>query len=83
MSQVTNRVSEQMHAIQDESKEFVAEHALPTALAVFGIGVGAGLAVASMLVESSASRHSTTTQRLGQQMLDAMARVLPDSLMKH
>jgi hypothetical protein len=72
-----------MHSIQDESKEFVAEHAIPSALVVFGIGVGAGLAVASMLAESTSSRHNTMTQRLGQQMLDAMGRLLPDSLMKH
>jgi hypothetical protein len=83
MSQVKSRVSEQLRSVAGDSKEFVGDHAMPSALIAFGIGVGAGLVVASLLADSLPARHSTMTQRLGQQMLEAMGRVLPDSFMKH
>lgn len=82
MSNVKDRVSEQVESIAVDSKEFVEEHAISSALVVFGIGIGAGLAIASLLTNSGQARHSTMTQRLGQQMLEAMGRVLPDSIMK-
>lgn len=82
MSYVTDRVSEQCESIAEGSKEFVGEHALPTALTVFGLGVGAGLVVASLLSQSMQTRHTTMTERLGQQLLDAMSSVVPNSLMK-
>lgn len=83
MSQVKSRVSEQLRSVTDDSKEFVEEHALPSALIAFGIGVGAGLVAASLLADSLPTRHTTLTQRLGQQMLEAMGSVVPQSFMKH
>lgn len=83
MSDVTNRVSEQMDAITAQSKEFVEEHALPSAVIAFGVGVGAGIALASLLANSLPSRHTSVTQKLGRQVLDAMSAVMPDSLLKH
>ncbi|HUG70133.1 MAG TPA: hypothetical protein VMM76_20455 [Pirellulaceae bacterium] len=83
MSQVKSRVSEQMRSVAEDSKDFVGEHAMPSALIAFGIGVGAGLMVASLLADSLPARHTSMTQRLGQQMLDAMGSVVPQSFMKH
>ncbi|MEO8495750.1 MAG: hypothetical protein ABI614_11810 [Planctomycetota bacterium] len=82
MSHVTDRVSEQIGSIAEGSKEFVGEHAMPTALTVFGLGVGTGLVVASLLSQSMPSRQTTLAERLGQQLLDAMSSVVPNSLMK-
>jgi len=82
MTQVTERVSERAGSITESSKEFVEEHALQSAFVVFGIGVGAGLVIASLLGESMQVRQTTMTQRLGQQMLDAMSNVVPNALAK-
>ena len=81
MSDGMNRVSGRIESMATESKEFVRDHALPAALIAFGLGLAAGLAVASLLADAS-PRQTTVTQRLGQQLLDALSAVVPDALAK-
>jgi len=75
-----NRISDRVESAACQSKEYVEDHAMPAALVAFGLGVGVGFAVLSLMSEPAPSRHLTVTQRLGQQLLDAMASIVPDSL---
>jgi hypothetical protein len=76
-----NRISDRVESAACQSKEYVEDHAMPAALIAFGLGVGAGFAVLSMFADSP-PRHLTVTQRLGQQMLDAMTSIVPDSFVR-
>ncbi len=82
MSDVKNRVSEHIESLASDSKEMVQDHALSAAMIAFGVGIGAGLAVVSLLADGSPARQASVTERLGRSLLDAMHNVVPDSLMK-
>ena len=48
---------------------------------VFGAGFAIGLLIGtSLLADSSRRRRQSTVERLGEQVLDAVSRVLPESL---
>jgi len=67
----------------------VGDYPVSSVLLVFGIGLGVGVAIASILASPAASpptfgqRAEVAAEKLGRQMLDAMACVLPQSLAKH
>lgn len=74
-----NRVAE----YTQEGKELVEEYPVAALGIAFGVGVATGLAVACMLTEqSSPQRHWTVAHRLGEQLIEAMSSVLPESLSK-
>ena len=77
-----NRISDRVESVACQSKDYVEDHAMPAALIAFGLGVGVGFAVLSLLGDPTPARRLTVTQRLGQQLLDAMASIVPDSLAK-
>jgi hypothetical protein len=81
MSEVTNRMGNQMDPLAG-CTDFVEQHAMSSALMALGLGFGTGLVLVSVLSESMPSRQATLTQRLGQQMLDAMSSMIPDALRK-
>jgi hypothetical protein len=62
---------------------------MSSVLVVFGIGLGAGVALGSLLIGPVTSRPTLgrrtelAAEQLGRQMLDAIAGVLPASLAKH
>jgi hypothetical protein len=72
-----NRVKEYSH----EGKELLDHYPVAAVGIAFGIGVAAGLAIANMLTEPSAPQHNVA-YRLGEQLIDAMSSVLPDTLTK-
>lgn len=82
MSEHYNRLDEHQETVAGQSKQFVGEHALPSALVAFGLGVGAGLAVVSLLSSSGPSRRAAVTERLGSQLLESLSTMVPDSLVK-
>ena len=67
----------------------VSDYPMSSVLVVFSIGIGVGVAVGSLLggpvrpLPSFAQRTELAAEKLGRQMLDAMAGVLPKSLSKH
>jgi hypothetical protein len=67
----------------------VSHYPLSSVLVVFGIGLGVGVALESLLggpvapPPSLGKRTELAAERLGRQMLDAIAGVLPESLSKH
>lgn len=67
----------------------VSHYPLSSVLVVFGIGLGVGAALGSILAGSAMPRRSfgqrteLAAEKLGRQMLDAIAGVLPESLSKH
>ena len=72
-----------------KSEGLVSHYPLSSVLVVFGIGLGVGVAVGSILGgpvmpgPSFGKRTELAAEKLGRQMLDAIAGVLPESLSKH
>jgi hypothetical protein len=58
----------------------VEQHALPSAVIAFGLGLGVGLALAGLLVPALPAPQQKMTERLGRQLVDALAAVLPESV---
>jgi hypothetical protein len=73
-----NRVAE----YTQEGRELVEEYPVATVALVFGLGVMTGIAAVSLLCDSpqQSSKHSTMAHRLGEQLLDAMSSVLPETV---
>jgi hypothetical protein len=71
------------------SQGMVSEHPMSSVLVVFGIGLGVGVAIGSMLCSASApppsigQRAELAAEKLGRQMLDAITGVLPQSIARH
>ncbi|TWU14508.1 hypothetical protein CA54_33750 [Symmachiella macrocystis] len=82
MSEPRNRLDDIQESIAEQSKQIVGDHALSSALVTFGLGVGVGLTVISVLTDSGPPRRSAVTERLGAQLLDSLSAVMPDSFMK-
>lgn len=67
----------------------ISHYPLSSALVLFGIGLGVGVALGSILGgpvlphPSFGERTELAAGKLGRQMLDAIAGVLPESLSKH
>ena len=75
--------------VQGKPSGLVCNYPMSSVLVVFGIGLGAGVALGSLLGGSVTSRPTLgrrtglAAEQLGRQMLDAIAGVLPASLAKH
>jgi len=74
-----NRVSDYACEATEQARDVVSEHPLPSATVAFAAGLGLGIAAVVLLSESARPTHANVTQRLGQQMMDAMSNVLPRS----
>ena len=67
----------------------VSDYPLSAVLLVFGVGLGVGVALGSMLIgpvaphPSFVQRTERAAEKVGRQVLDAIAGVLPESLSKH
>ena len=75
--------------VQGKPSGLVCNYPMSSVLVVFGIGLGAGVALGSLLSGPVTSRPTLgrrtelAAEQLGRQMLDAIAGVLPASLAKH
>ena len=72
-----------------KSDGVVSDYPLSSVLVVFGVGLGIGVALGAMLggpalpPPSLAKRTELAAEKVGRQILDAIAGVLPESLSKH
>jgi hypothetical protein len=80
-SRFTQPVEELNSRTAARSREFVEGSPVTSACIAFGVGLGLGVAIASLLSEAL-GREESTTERLGRQMLAAMSRVLPESVLR-
>jgi hypothetical protein len=64
----------------ESARETIVEHAVPSVALCFGLGFGAGLVIGLALAESMRPDERTTAERYGRQFLDAIYRVMPQSL---
>lgn len=75
--------------VQGNPSGLVCNYPMSSVLVVFGIGLGVGVALGSLVSGSVTSRPTLgrrtglAAEQLGRQMLDAIAGVLPASLAKH
>lgn len=77
-----NRISQTCHGVTDSTKEFVSDHAMSTALSVFGMGLGLGIAIGCAIGGTHRRQDENVAHRLGRRMLDLMSNAVPDSLSK-
>lgn len=63
----------------DSSREMVAEYPMAAAMVAFGVGFGLGIWLGSCLAEETREPVGFA-ERLGEQILEAVGRVLPESL---
>ena len=63
MSEPRNRLDDIQESITEQSKDFVGDHALSSALVTFGLGVGVGLTVISLLSDSGPPRRAAVSER--------------------
>lgn len=92
-SQTQKRESEgpAVHVVEQSTgmpRQVIEQHPTSTALLAFGIGLGVGVCLGCMLTTSSepptfGQRAEHAAEKLGRQMLDALAGVLPQSVARH
>jgi len=65
-----------------EPAHMVQEYPLSSALVVFGVGLGTGLLLSSLLAEPvrMAMHQETTSERMRRQLMDAFHSVMPSVL---
>jgi hypothetical protein len=74
---------------QGKPSGLISDYPISSVLIVFGIGLGAGVALGSLLSGSVTSeptfgrRTELAAEHLGRQVRDAIAAVLPTSVAKH
>jgi hypothetical protein len=58
----------------------IQRHPMSVSLAVFGVGLGIGALVGSLLAESRAARDRQLAEGLGRRMLHSLERIVPERL---
>jgi hypothetical protein len=75
-----NRVAEYANEYASDGKELLEEYPIASVAIAFGLGMAAGIALVSLLSDSSSSQRQNMTHRLGSQLLDAMSHMVPESM---
>jgi len=75
-----NRVADYANEYAAEGKELLEEYPIASVAIAFGLGMAAGIAVVSLLSDSSSSHRHSMSHRLGSQLLDAMSHMVPESM---
>ncbi len=83
MSKAQNRPNHPAESMAGQTKQCVRDHAMASAAVAFGMGVGTGLALVSLLADARPESRAAVAERLGRQFLDAIRNHVPTSLMPH
>ncbi len=91
MSTAQKKKPNQSNATSNQGKPsgMVCDNPMTSALIVYGIGLGAGVALISLMCGSAMSRPTLArrtgqaAEHYGRPVLDAIAGVLPESMAKH
>jgi len=75
-----NRVAEYANEYAAESKELLEEYPIASVAIAFGLGMAAGIAIVSLLADSTPAHRNNISQRLGAQLMEAMSHVVPESV---
>ena len=75
-----NRVADQFQQMAGSSHELVNHYPFSAASIAFGLGLGLGVAIATMMTDSPRYEKRDYAHRVGQQVLQALANVLPESV---
>jgi hypothetical protein len=65
----------------ERSRALIKGYPMSATLVAWAVGFGAGVVVAGMLADSF-GREERTTERLTRQMMAAMSRILPESVLR-
>lgn len=76
-----NRIYDEVKHVSDHAAETVGEYPISAAGLAFGLGVGVGLLIGVAIGGSSQAHQRGMTERIGRQVLDAMSKALPDSVL--
>jgi len=76
LDELQNRMNEGVEQVQ----QIVSDRPAASVALCFGLGFGLGILLSGLLVESVRPRRLSTTERLGQSMMDALSKVLPESI---
>jgi hypothetical protein len=81
---LASRSAEMTEQMSASVNQVVGTHPAAYVMTCFGLGVGIGIVIGHLLAESSPMNYfhhrETATERLGRNILDAVAGVLPESL---
>jgi hypothetical protein len=71
-----------MGSYMDSGREMVSGHPLSATMTAFGVGLGVGLVVATMLGErrSVVEEHYSLAGKIGKKVMDAINEHIPDSM---
>ena len=64
-------------------EESVEQNPLLATLAMFGIGLGVGVAVGSLLAEPESARRRRSAETLGRRILESLSEAMPPSIKQH
>jgi hypothetical protein len=78
--EASRRFSVSSGKMVESAKETIVEHAVPSVALCFGLGFGVGLVIGCALAESMRPEERTMAERYGRQFIDAIYRVMPQSL---
>jgi hypothetical protein len=79
----SNRRSDTVCQMPEAACGAVEQYPLSSALAAFGLGLSVGIAAAYLIADQpQQQRDAGAARRLGQQMVDAMAKAVPESFSK-
>lgn len=63
-----------------EANRFIQERPLTSVMAMFGAGLGAGVAVGCLLSRSTTAARSSMADEISRSIVSSISRVLPESL---
>ena len=73
----------QMSQCMTSFEDTVRENPAAVTLAAFGLGLGIGAVVGTMLAPAPSSRHQHLAASLGTRMLDSLKDVMPESFQQY